>query len=347
MFTTSTHSYTFTSGMLAEHQVTRPSELMAPVQALNTLVQGVVAIPGSILKLRLDYTNATDSLVKSRTQLATDRANFTTAAVQAKMQLDTAQAALITSQYAIPQAALNGQTALANGTASLSTAQAAVVTGQFASQQAYINAQTSLQQARQTLDKLIASMSASERRRRQRLVHEPAGRACGRERCRRRSPRSGAFDRKPALKGVDHGGRRSRATARFYLDDLKNELELVHGASAEDRALEDFIVEAVLGAGWYQAKLTIARRRIRGYIVLNVLLVIALPVGVALMGKIPGMTQVSAAARDSPQSSPACSDCKKPCLPGMHHSNATRPGTSRQRILRPFTIGSFSAGAAA
>jgi hypothetical protein len=118
-FTTTTHSYVFTNGMLTEHQASRPSEVAAPVQALSTLAQAVMAIPGSILKLRLDFATNSDALVKAQTTLATDRINVLTSAYAAKSALDTAQASYVTAQFATPQAFITGQTNLIKAQQSL------------------------------------------------------------------------------------------------------------------------------------------------------------------------------------------------------------------------------------
>jgi hypothetical protein len=114
--------------MLTEHNVTRPSEVAAPVQAISTLGQAVMAIPGSIVKIRTDFTNSSDALVKARTTLLTDRIGVQTAAYTAKAALDNAQASLVTAQFADPQA--------------------------------YATALTNLLKAQQTLQQLISSSAA-------------------------------------------------------------------------------------------------------------------------------------------------------------------------------------------
>jgi hypothetical protein len=119
LFTVSTHSYVFVNGMLTEHQVSRPSELVAPIQALNTLAQDVIAIPGSILQMRLNYTNSTDALVKAQTTLYSDRLASLTSAYNAKAAVDNAQAAFVTAQFATPQAYMAAQTNMINASQAL------------------------------------------------------------------------------------------------------------------------------------------------------------------------------------------------------------------------------------
>ena len=128
-FTTTTLSYTFASGMLTEYDVTRPSEAAAPVTALGTLAKDILAIPGSILKLRLDYTNSSADVVKAQTALINARADQVVAGINARSALDNAKAALIKAQ--------------------------------FGDRQAWVDAQQSLVSAEQALQKLIVGSTTS------------------------------------------------------------------------------------------------------------------------------------------------------------------------------------------
>ena len=121
-FTTTALSYTFTNGMLTESSTSKPSEVVAPFAALGQLAQDVVAIPGSIVKLRLDYANNTADLVKAQTALVNDQ-----------------------SERAV--AAYSTQTALAN-------ARAALIKAEFGDRQAFVDAESSLLNAQQALEKL-------------------------------------------------------------------------------------------------------------------------------------------------------------------------------------------------
>jgi hypothetical protein len=129
-FTTSTHSYTFASGMLAEHSVNRPSEVMAPVRAVSQLAQDIVAIPGAIIKFRVDYTNQSDTLVKARQALTTDRIAVSTAVLGAQKNVDDARAALIKAQFGDAQAWVDAQTSLVKAQTALVDAQKAAAADQ-------------------------------------------------------------------------------------------------------------------------------------------------------------------------------------------------------------------------
>jgi|GEM_PF-5955896 len=140
-FTTTAQSYTFTSGMLTDHSLTRPSEVMAPLEGIGKLAQGVMAIPGAIFKLRLDFTENQDKLVKAQADLINTRATVTTNALAAQKSIEDAKASLIKAQFAGQQAQYD--------------AQASLVKAQFADQQAWYDAQASLVKAQQELQKLL------------------------------------------------------------------------------------------------------------------------------------------------------------------------------------------------
>jgi hypothetical protein len=80
-------------------------------------------------------------------------------------------------------------------------------------------------------------------------------------------------------------GHRSRDSARKYLSEIKKSLGLADVANtAIDTTLEDFLMEAVLGAAWYAHRYQNAGKRTRHYIWLNVAVVLAIPIGLILLG---------------------------------------------------------------
>jgi hypothetical protein len=86
-------------------------------------------------------------------------------------------------------------------------------------------------------------------------------------------------------KGDVAQGRRSRDKAKALLADLHRELGVEAGTGA-DRAMEDFLIEAVLGAAWYRKRLRGASRKVWTYVLLNCLLVVGLPLGLMGLGKL-------------------------------------------------------------
>jgi hypothetical protein len=80
-------------------------------------------------------------------------------------------------------------------------------------------------------------------------------------------------------------GHRSRREASKYLPDLKKHLGLAETPDVTvDPALEQFLAQAVLGAAWYEKKYHRARWWVWIYVVVNVAVVLALPIGLILVG---------------------------------------------------------------
>ena len=103
-FTTTQLTYGFSNGMLTDFSANRPSEMAALVDVPVKLAQDIVAIPGSILKLRLDYTSKSSDLVKAQTLLINAQSDRTIASVNAQKALADANASLIKAQLGVPQA---------------------------------------------------------------------------------------------------------------------------------------------------------------------------------------------------------------------------------------------------
>lgn len=81
-------------------------------------------------------------------------------------------------------------------------------------------------------------------------------------------------------------GHRSHARAAALLPELKSAFGLPTGAAPDlDPALTGFIADVILGAAWYTRKYRGARCSALAFIALNVVLVLALPVGIAALGK--------------------------------------------------------------
>jgi hypothetical protein len=97
-------------------------------------------------------------------------------------------------------------------------------------------------------------------------------------------------------KGDVASGERSRERAHKLLNDFKEQLKLPSKSNINiDRALENFLIEAVLGAAWYQVKSKRALRWLWLYIIINIILVIALPLGLIGLAKLgTGMAVIPA-----------------------------------------------------
>jgi hypothetical protein len=98
-------------------------------------------------------------------------------------------------------------------------------------------------------------------------------------------------------RGEIDGGHRSRARAKAYLPSLKTALALSGAADPSlDRALEEFIIEAVLGAAWYEKRYRSARGKAVAYIALNIALVTGLPLALIGLGRLAGPNTAKAVA---------------------------------------------------
>ncbi len=86
-------------------------------------------------------------------------------------------------------------------------------------------------------------------------------------------------------KGDVTSGHRSREDARKYLPDFKKALHLPNAPEpAFDPLLEEFLIEAVLSAAWYQKRYIAAQRQVRTYIAFNAALIIAIPLALIGLG---------------------------------------------------------------
>jgi hypothetical protein len=103
-FTTTQLTYGFSNGMLTDFSANRPSEVAALVDVPVKLAQDLVAIPSSILKLRLDYTTNSSDLMKAQTALINAQSDRTVASLSAQKALADARASLINAQLGVPQA---------------------------------------------------------------------------------------------------------------------------------------------------------------------------------------------------------------------------------------------------
>jgi hypothetical protein len=98
-------------------------------------------------------------------------------------------------------------------------------------------------------------------------------------------------------KGEVLEGHRSRLRARRLLPDLRQTLQLPAADDPQlDPLLEEFVIEVVLGAGWYEKKYHGAYRKVWLYIVINILLVIGIPLGLIGLGKLGNLSPSGSAA---------------------------------------------------
>src|SRR5690242_12723214 len=88
-------------------------------------------------------------------------------------------------------------------------------------------------------------------------------------------------------KGDVASGHRSRERAKELLNDFKRQLGMPEGVGPGlDHDLEEFLMEAVLGAAWYQKRCGDAKKKVWFYIGVNCLLVIGLPLGLIGIDKL-------------------------------------------------------------
>jgi hypothetical protein len=87
--------------------------------------------------------------------------------------------------------------------------------------------------------------------------------------------------------GDTTSGPRSRERARQYIGEFKTALGLPpKGKSPIDPALEEFLIEVVLGAAWYQSRYRGAGCKVWAYVALNCVLVVGLPLGLIGLGSL-------------------------------------------------------------
>lgn len=118
-FTTTNLNYGFANGMLTDYNVQHPSEIAAVANIPVSIVNSIMSIPGSILKLRLDYSSAETALVNAKTAAIQAQSNQSAAIINAQTAIDRAKTALT-------QAELGETSAFYNAQASIVTAQQAL-----------------------------------------------------------------------------------------------------------------------------------------------------------------------------------------------------------------------------
>jgi hypothetical protein len=123
--TASSFQYNFASGMLADFNLTRPSEVAAVASIPVDIVNKIMTIPTSILKLRLDYSTAQTTLATQNAALITAQGSEAVALVNAKLALETAETNLSTADINDPTARYNALTALVKAKQALADAIAA------------------------------------------------------------------------------------------------------------------------------------------------------------------------------------------------------------------------------
>jgi hypothetical protein len=133
--TASNFQFAFSSGMLTDYSVTRPSELAAGASIPVDIVNKIMTIPTSILKLRLDYSTAETSLASQKAALITAQSGVTLALINAKINLETAETNLNTAELNDPTARYKALTALVQAKQALADAIAAAAQASAAATQ--------------------------------------------------------------------------------------------------------------------------------------------------------------------------------------------------------------------
>jgi hypothetical protein len=96
-------------------------------------------------------------------------------------------------------------------------------------------------------------------------------------------------------RGGTGNGYRSRARAKDYLPSFRTALNLSPASDPVlDYPMEEFLIEAVLGAAWYTQRYSGAKQRVGWYIALNAGLVVALPLALIGLGALPGVSGAKA-----------------------------------------------------
>lgn len=133
--TASNFQFAFSSGMLTDYSVTRPSELAAGASIPVDIVNKIMTIPTSILKLRLDYSTAETNLATQKAALITAQSGETLALVNAKLALGTAETNLNTAELNDPTARYKALAALVQAKQALADAIAAAAQANAAATQ--------------------------------------------------------------------------------------------------------------------------------------------------------------------------------------------------------------------
>lgn len=119
--TSSSFNFGFSSGMLTDYDVVRPSEWAAVASVPVDIINKIMTIPTSIFKLRLDYSTAQTNLAKQQAALVTAKSQQALALINAKTALATAETQLMqadlnnpAARYAALTAIVQARQALAN-----------------------------------------------------------------------------------------------------------------------------------------------------------------------------------------------------------------------------------------
>jgi hypothetical protein len=133
--TASTFQFNFNNGMLTDYNLTRPSEIAATASIPVDIVNKIMTIPTSILKLRLDYSTAETNLASQNAALINAQSGEALALVNAKIALDTAETNLSTAELNDPTARYKALTGLVQAKQALADAIAAAAKSNAAAAQ--------------------------------------------------------------------------------------------------------------------------------------------------------------------------------------------------------------------
>jgi hypothetical protein len=123
--TTSSFQFNFSNGMLVDYNLSRPSEVASVASIPVDIVNKIMTIPTSILKLRLDYSTAQTTLATQNAALISAQGSEAVSLVNAKLSLETAETNLMTADINNPTARYNALTALVQAREALTAAIAA------------------------------------------------------------------------------------------------------------------------------------------------------------------------------------------------------------------------------
>jgi hypothetical protein len=118
-FTTTNFNFGFSSGMLTDYNLQKPSEIAAVAGIPLRIANDIMQIPAQILQLKVNYNSAETALTNSQTTLLQ-------AQIQRNATLANAKAAVVNAQTALMQATLGQPTAVANAQTALLQAQQAL-----------------------------------------------------------------------------------------------------------------------------------------------------------------------------------------------------------------------------
>jgi hypothetical protein len=147
-FTTTNYSFGFSSGMLTDYSVQRPSELAAIANIPVRIATDIVQIPTSLIQLKVNYDTQATALVNAQTALQQAQLARPAALLSTQTALVNAQTTLTQAQLAQPAAVATGQTAIVNAQTGLAQAQIGQSTAISTAKSALVNAESNLQQAK-------------------------------------------------------------------------------------------------------------------------------------------------------------------------------------------------------